>query len=185
MPKIWFCAATERRTSSRKIAPTSSICFSRWRAIRSRQIAYYHPGLGTMEPPVRSPGGPAGSTRVWAWPSAMGSKPISATRMFPDEQLRGRRPHLPVRLQPGAYTVRAVASLLHMYGLIPNGNEALVPYAIRMLMAIQKIDGKRGNRTAEEESYFTLARDFKGTFSTRDCKPWFVGVWDTVSSVGW
>jgi uncharacterized protein (DUF2235 family) len=29
-----------------------------------------------------------------------------------------------------------------------------------------------------------LANDFKATFST-ECKPYFVGVWDTVSSVGW
>jgi uncharacterized protein (DUF2235 family) len=84
-----------------------------------------------------------------------------------------------------AYTARAVASLLHMYGLIPKGNEPLVPYAIRMLIAINNINRKRGDRTAEESSYFKLARDFKSTFSTRDCRPWFVGVWDTVSSVGW
>jgi uncharacterized protein (DUF2235 family) len=33
--------------------------------------------------------------------------------------------------------------------------------------------------------YFNLAADFKSTFATRVCKPWFVGVWDTVSSIGW
>ena len=30
-----------------------------------------------------------------------------------------------------------------------------------------------------------IADDFKATFTGEDCKPWFVGVWDTVSSVGW
>ena len=39
----------------------------------------------------------------------------------------------------GAYTARAVASLLHMYGLMAKGNEPLVPYAIRMLVAIRQI----------------------------------------------
>ena len=34
------------------------------------------------------------------------------------------------------------------------------------------------------EEYFALANQFKATFS-RICKPHFVGVWDTVSSVGW
>jgi uncharacterized protein (DUF2235 family) len=72
-----------------------------------------------------------------------------------------------------------------MYGLMPKGNEPLVRYAIRMLIAINNINRKRGDRTAEENNYFKLAHDFKSTFSTRDCKPWFVGVWDTVSSVGW
>jgi hypothetical protein len=32
---------------------------------------------------------------------------------------------------------------------------------------------------------FNLAADFKSTFATLVCKQWFVGVWDTVSSVGW
>src|SRR5438105_180019 len=71
----------------------------------------------------------------------------------------------------GAYTVRVVASLLHMYGLLPKGNEPLVPYAIRMM-------------TANATDRFLLAKEFTDTFSIA-CRPWFVGVWDTVSSVGW
>ena len=80
----------------------------------------------------------------------------------------------------GAYTARAVTSLLHMYGLMPAGNEPLVPYAIRMLMAIHN-----AQTPSQVHSYFKLAQDFNGTFSSRTCKPWFVGVSDTVSSVGW
>ena len=38
----------------------------------------------------------------------------------------------------GAYTVRAVASLLHVYGLAQPGNEALVPYITRMMLGIQR-----------------------------------------------
>jgi uncharacterized protein (DUF2235 family) len=71
----------------------------------------------------------------------------------------------------GAYTVRVVASLLRMYGLLPVGNEPLVPYVIRMM-------------TATGEDRFLLAKQFSETFAT-PCPPWFVGVWDTVSSVGW
>jgi uncharacterized protein (DUF2235 family) len=36
-----------------------------------------------------------------------------------------------------AYTVRAVVSLLHMYGLARPDNEPLVPYGIRLLPGIQ------------------------------------------------
>jgi len=84
----------------------------------------------------------------------------------------------------GAYTVRAVAALLHMYGLIRAGNEPLVPYAIRMMMAITKL---RERKSAPEEvnAYFELARQFKQHFCIEGCCPHFVGVWDTVSSVGW
>lgn len=87
----------------------------------------------------------------------------------------------------GAYTVRAVASLLRMYGLLRAGNEATIPYAIRMMMAILKArkseaDEARYGRLVDD--YFDLAGRFKGTMARR-CPVHFVGVWDTVSSVGW
>jgi uncharacterized protein (DUF2235 family) len=86
----------------------------------------------------------------------------------------------------GAYTARAVASLLYRYGLIPPDNDRLVPYAVRMMWAIR--DAQKRPQGPEREAlmdeYFGLAREFKATFS-RECKPHFVGVWDTVSSVGW
>src|SRR5437016_8415909 len=37
---------------------------------------------------------------------------------------------------------------------------------------------------AQISQYFRLSNEFKATYS-RECKPHFVGVWDTVSSVGW
>jgi uncharacterized protein (DUF2235 family) len=58
-----------------------------------------------------------------------------------------------------------------MFGLIRKGNEPLIPYAIRMF--------KHRNKHT-----FAIAAEFKATFS-RVCKPHFVGLWDTVSSVGW
>jgi uncharacterized protein (DUF2235 family) len=85
----------------------------------------------------------------------------------------------------GAYTVRAVASLLRMYGLLRLGNDAMIPYAIRMMMAVRTA-GDRQSAQYEHDirDYFALAGRFKATMA-RDCRPWFVGVWDTVSSVGW
>src|SRR5207253_9393522 len=70
----------------------------------------------------------------------------------------------------GAYTARALCGMLHVVGLLSSGNEALIPYAIRMLKR-RSID-------------FAVLADFKKTFS-RECKVHFIGVWDTVSSVGW
>jgi uncharacterized protein (DUF2235 family) len=81
----------------------------------------------------------------------------------------------------GAFTVRAVASLLKMYGMIRKGNESLVPYAIRMLMGIQAAKGNRD----KVKAYFDLASEFNQTMSCDRPKTRFVGVWDTVSSVGW
>src|SRR5947207_1826416 len=85
----------------------------------------------------------------------------------------------------GAYTVRAVASLLHMYGLIRPGNEPLVPYAIRMLTGINRANEARADQRNSKQRYFELAAEFKTTLSRTDCKPWFVVVLNTVNSVGW
>jgi uncharacterized protein (DUF2235 family) len=77
----------------------------------------------------------------------------------------------------GAYTVRAVASLLRIYGLLAKGNDAFVPYAIRMFTGIDRNAGG-GNRhdAVGTTSPFQLATEFKRTFSS-SCKPHFVGVW--------
>jgi len=92
----------------------------------------------------------------------------------------------------GAYTARAVCSLLRMYGLIHPDNGPLVPYAVRMMMAIGKLHGRSeaGKTPTKEENdavenYFRLADDFKQMMCRKGCTPYFVGVWDTVSSVGW
>jgi uncharacterized protein (DUF2235 family) len=92
----------------------------------------------------------------------------------------------------GAYTARAVCSLLKMYGLIRAGNDPLVPYAVRMMMAIGTVrEAQRTNQKATQEeqdalaNYFKLAEDFKNIMGQTECCPHFVGLWDTVSSVGW
>lgn len=72
----------------------------------------------------------------------------------------------------GAFTVRALAGMLHAVGLLRPNTENLIPYA------------RRYWRNSYTETGEKVAADFKRTLS-RECKPHFVGVWDTVSSVGW
>jgi uncharacterized protein (DUF2235 family) len=55
--------------------------------------------------------------------------------------------------------------------LLQKGSENLIPYALKMF---------RQDKPDREE----LCAGFKRTFS-RDCPIHFLGVWDTVSSVGW
>jgi uncharacterized protein (DUF2235 family) len=154
----------------------------------SVQATWYHPGVGTMAPPgVLTK---AGSFLAQAAGMAFGyglNNDIRDAYVFVANHFQeGDRLFL-FGFSRGAYTVRAVASLLHMYGLIPPGNEPLVPYAIRMMWAIHGLQ-KRHRRNAHYDprinTYFHLAKEFKATFS-RACKPHFIGVWDTVSSVGW
>jgi uncharacterized protein (DUF2235 family) len=153
---------------------------------RADQCTYYHPGIGTMEPPGALTPLRRRLTRTLGM--AMGA--------FLENDIRDAYTFLMQTYQPddkvylfgfsrGAYTVRAVASLLRLYGLLRPGNEALVPYAIRMMMAVKTAREKNPALYKQKISdYFALAVQFKSTMA-RECRPWFVGVWDTVSSVGW
>ena len=147
----------------------------------ARQVAYYHPGLGTMEPPGALTPLARKVTRIAGMAFGYGLQAdIRDAYAFLMQNFEDGDKVFLFGFSRGAYTARAVTSLLHMYGLMPAGNEPLVPYAIRMLMAIH--DAKTADQV---HAYFQLAQDFKNTFSSRTCRPWFVGVWDTVSSVGW
>jgi uncharacterized protein (DUF2235 family) len=147
------------------------------------QLTFYHPGLGTMEP--------SGALTPWE-KSLTRTRGLAFGTGLPDD-IRDAYVFIAQNFVPGdhlylfgfsrgAYTARAVASLLHMYGLIEPNNAPLAPYAIRMMTAIAKAD-RRHDPNAKRQ-VFELADRFKQTFS-RICQPWFVGVWDTVSSVGW
>jgi len=146
-----------------------------------RQAIFYHPGLGTWEAP--------GALTTWgrrisiALGKALGyglESDIAAVYTFVMNNYRAADND---RLfffgfSRGAYTVRAVASLLHAFGVLRAGHETSVPYAIRLMNSI----GQEGAGSLE---IFRVVDRFRATFSASDAKPYFIGAWDTVSSVGW
>ena len=69
----------------------------------------------------------------------------------------------------GAYIARALAGLIHRCGLLRREHSNLVSSAIYFY----KHRGKP-----------SVVKSFKATFS-KDCPIHFLGLWDTVSSVGW
>jgi len=143
----------------------------------ARQVAFYHPGLGTMEAAAALSSVARQTTKLLGLAVGYGlERDVSNAYAFIMQKYRPGDALYMFGFSRGAYTVRAVASLLHMYGLLPAGNEPLIPYAIRMMSAVgQQKAGKA----------FDLAEDFCAIFRGPVCKPHFVGVWDTVSSVGW
>lgn len=72
----------------------------------------------------------------------------------------------------GAYTVRAIAGLINVCGLLPPSNQNLVAEALRVYHLPR-------NKKSEK-----IQDSFKETFS-RPCQIHFLGLWDTVKSVGW
>jgi uncharacterized protein (DUF2235 family) len=150
------------------------------------QVTYYHPGLGTMEPAGALTTLARRTTKVLGRAIGYGlADDIRDAYVF---LMRNFEPGDEVYLfgfSRGAYTARAVASLLRMYGLVQPDNDALVPYVIRMMMSIKRADGGTENQKKKVKDYFDLASAFRTGMARADCRPRFVGVWDTVSSVGW
>jgi uncharacterized protein (DUF2235 family) len=136
------------------------------------QVAYYNPGIGTMG------ANNALSTIAKWWTKVLGlafgygvlDNVGDAYRFLMQNWETGDRLYL-FGFSRGAYSVRLLASMLHMFGLLSPHNEQLIRYILRSL--------KRMDNEGEQ-----LAAAFRKTFSM-ECKPHFVGVWDTVSSVGW
>ncbi|KAH9854308.1 hypothetical protein C2E23DRAFT_68019 [Lenzites betulinus] len=70
----------------------------------------------------------------------------------------------------GAYTARALAGMVHKVGLLPTCNHQQVPFAYKMF-------------TRNDEMGWKQSTAFKKAFSI-DVDIDFIGVWDTVDSVG-
>lgn len=137
---------------------------------RNDQLSYYQPGIGTMAPP-----GVWGKLKRWfvtrldlaiAW--LLSDHVTDAYRFLMRYYQQGDRVFI-FGFSRGAYTARAVAAMLHKVGLLTQGNEELIPFAWDMF--------KRDHDK-------TVYEGFKKTFS-RPAPVYFLGLWDTVSSVGW
>ncbi len=143
-----------------------------------RQVGYYHPGVGTQ-------GSPTSTNKVRATLSVIAGMAIGsgildnvsdAYRYLMNVYEKGDNVYL-FGFSRGAYTARAVAGVLHMFGLLCPGNEGLIPYVVRMY-------ARRTRKAAGKVRTFDVAAGFKATFC-RPCPLHLVGLWDTVSSIGW
>src|SRR6266480_2307023 len=97
-----------------------------------RQATYYHPGLGTLG----SRFAPTKLGRFWskvkglAFGAGLMDNLTDAYVFLMNQYEEGDAIYL-FGFSRGAYTVRALAAFLRMFGLMRKGNESLVPYAIR------------------------------------------------------
>ncbi len=141
------------------------------------QVAYYHPGVGTE-------GSPTSRNRVegtflvlmgLGFGAGLLRYVGDAYRFLMNEYKEGDRIFL-FGFSRGAYTVRALAGMVHMYGLLHSGNEGMIPYILKMY-------ARRTRKAGGIVPTLEVAEGFKRTFS-RSPKLHVVGVWDTVSSVG-
>lgn len=143
------------------------------------QHTYYDPGVGTRVDPTAMT-----QTRRWLWKkldAAIGHSLrdhfCSAYTYLARVYSKGDRVFL-FGFSRGAYTVRALAGALHQFGLIAPENLQLAPY----LWATYANDDDALTRDVR----FAAAARFRKVFSSDEFREVdFVGVWDTVSSLGW
>ncbi len=135
------------------------------------QVSYYHPGLGTMGSKNALSAIGKWWTRIIGLAFGYGiSENIADAYQFLMRNYEDGDKIFIFGFSRGAYTARALCGVLHMFGLLTKGNEALIPYAIRL--------------AKQKNPDFALILKFKHTFS-HPCKTHFLGVFDTVASVGW
>jgi uncharacterized protein (DUF2235 family) len=137
---------------------------------KDRQAAYYNPGLGTLSsvPALTKIKRGIDKSLGMAFGKGITHNIEDAYRFLMDHYEQGDHVYM-FGFSRGAYTVRALAAMLHACGLLEKGSQNMIPYASKLFK----------QATAPE-----VRAGFRETFS-RECKPFFLGVWDTVSSVGW
>ncbi len=135
------------------------------------QISYYDPGVGTRSP-IPTPIG------RWLANLMVSATGVSVLGSGVQGSIDGAYAYLMDHFENddtlflfgysrGAHTVRELADILHYCGLLTKGSNNLIPYMTEIY------------KSKDNE----LMKSFKQHFS-RKCRPHFVGVWDTVASVG-
>jgi len=136
----------------------------------NEQIAYYQPGIGTM-----APVGIWGKIQRWlvtrldlaiAW---LLEDHVTAAYRFLMRYYEQGDAICIFGFSRGAYTARVLAAMLYKVGLLGRGNEELIEFAWDTF-----------KRKYGDDIY----KGFRHTFG-RKVEVTFLGLWDTVSSVGW
>ncbi|KAI5476095.1 hypothetical protein MNV49_000413 [Pseudohyphozyma bogoriensis] len=134
----------------------------------SKQMVYYQAGIGTYSGHNKVKGG-ISSLMDMAVGSGLGDHVRAGYKFLMQHYRSGDRICL-LGFSRGAYTARSLAGFLHKCGLLSPGNDEQILFAYEMY--------KRN-----DDEGWRLANQFKKTFST-DVTIHFLGVWDTVASVG-
>ena len=170
MKNIVMCCDGTRAQYGREADNTNVVrLYERLIPDGTRQISYYDPGVGTYSPLRGAARRILDRVAMAVSGSGVWANIREAYRYLMDHYEPGDRVFL-FGYSRGAYTVRALAGLLHRCGLLTRGSSNLMPYAMKI-----------HNRGAGNDE---IAAGFKRSFS-RECRPFLIGVWDTVASVGW
>jgi len=141
------------------------------RGDRTKQMVYYQAGIGTyIKPQVATPMAARMSKvldEAVAW--NLDAHVMDGYEFLMQNYEAGDRICI-FGFSRGAYTARGLAGMIHKVGLLPACNHQQVPFAYKMYTSVDELGWQQSNA-------------FKKAFSI-DVPIEFVGVWDTVNSVG-
>ena len=136
------------------------------------QVAFYDPGVGTFSYLGRKLGRQLGILMGLAFGYGIRQNIEDGYEYLMNRFQPGDRVFI-FGFSRGAYTARALAGMIHYFGILQKGSKNLIPYVSKMYFQM--------NRKKEKKS--RVYAGFKRTFS-HVCKPHFIGIWDTVSALG-
>ena len=154
-----------------------------------RQIVFYEPGLGTF--PAAGAWTPLQQKLTKLLGSAFGFGLSHNIAVCYDFLVSNYRPGDRIYLfgfSRGSYTARVLAALIHVCGLMRTKNANLAPYVFKLFRK-EATKAKKKNDKAERRTgkklplELPVCDEFKRVFSV-EAPIHFIGVWDTVSSVG-
>jgi uncharacterized protein (DUF2235 family) len=165
----------------------------------SVQLAYYDPGVGTMGARAAiTPWGKA-VTQAAGMIAGYGIRDnIEEAYTWLSHQYRSGDRIFVFGFSRGAYTARALTGMLRTVGLLHPDAENMVPYALKLYAQSRKMQDPGRHPDAKgnpaEKVFWKLRSDFRARFGnkafpdpfdTSHKQVHFLGVWDTVKSVGW
>ncbi|KZP18239.1 hypothetical protein FIBSPDRAFT_696778, partial [Athelia psychrophila] len=148
------------------------------------QLKYYNSGIGTSARPswkslsyyMQSLGNKIDLAIAWNFEKVL----LGAYRWLSEHYKPGDRIFLFGTVfdiarcfSRGAFQVRVLAGMIETVGLLYEGNEEQIPFAFELYSSVDGSDERE-----------IAAKHFKKTFSVKDVRVHFIGVWDTVSSIG-
>jgi Uncharacterized alpha/beta hydrolase domain (DUF2235) len=148
-----------------------------------QQIRYYDPGVGTAEGNLPEASGLGIKDRIrravgLAWGDGVWQNVSDAYEFLMQQYRPGDRIFF-FGFSRGAFTVRAVAGMINLCGL-------LRPWHANMLPSLIEVYRSGTDTPARRKSRLEAGNDFRKNFSEYPDGPpiHFIGVWDTVESVG-
>ena len=156
------------------------------------QSIYYDPGVGTFPEPgfVTRVGKGVSEVMGLAFGLGLTRKIGDAYSFLMDHYEAGDNIYI-FGFSRGAYTARALGGVIFQFGLLPAGSYNLVPYLLRLSKTINRLGA---SDSAASKKYWNITRGFRAAFArtapeaaakVEYVRVHFLGVWDTVSSVGW